>query len=173
MAWRATNVAGSSRVGGFNSDREGGRFRVRCFVLSWRWRTTREVLAAGDAEPQGEPDLRCNTRTRSFCTGEDVGRALISPCPRGRSSPVDFGLREQVGGADLERGLPVWRDGGDLRVVARGKAWATSGPKTIRVPSGTRTTTRPEEGWRASGCTGRSRRGHWPRCLGLRHLGCW
>jgi signal transduction histidine kinase len=38
------------RVNGSDSDREGGRFRVRLFVPSWRRRTTRDVLAAGDAE---------------------------------------------------------------------------------------------------------------------------
>ena len=38
------------RVDGSDSGREGGRFRVRVFVPSWRRRTTRDVLAAGDAE---------------------------------------------------------------------------------------------------------------------------
>jgi signal transduction histidine kinase len=46
----ATNGAERGRVGGVDSDREGGRFRVRRFLPSWRRRTTREVLAAGDAE---------------------------------------------------------------------------------------------------------------------------
>jgi signal transduction histidine kinase len=33
-----------------DSGREGGRFRVRLFMPSWRRRTTRDVLAASDAE---------------------------------------------------------------------------------------------------------------------------
>src|SRR3954452_13444837 len=47
-----TAVDGAERrvVGGIDSDREDGRFRVRLFVPRWRRRTTREVLAAGDAE---------------------------------------------------------------------------------------------------------------------------
>jgi signal transduction histidine kinase len=46
----ATDGAERRVVGGIDSDREGGRFRVRLFVPSWRRRTTREVLAAVDAE---------------------------------------------------------------------------------------------------------------------------
>jgi signal transduction histidine kinase len=48
----ATVTNGGERrvVGGVDSDREGGRFRVRLFVPLWRRRTTRDVLAAGDAE---------------------------------------------------------------------------------------------------------------------------
>ena len=37
-------------VDGSNFDRQGGRFRVRLVVPAWRRRTTRDVLAAGDAE---------------------------------------------------------------------------------------------------------------------------
>ena len=37
-------------VGGIDSDRDGRRSRLRLFVPSWRRRTTRDVLAAGDAE---------------------------------------------------------------------------------------------------------------------------
>src|SRR5918995_5441374 len=40
------------RVGGSDLDRESGRLRVRLFVPPWRRRTTRDVLAAGDAERQ-------------------------------------------------------------------------------------------------------------------------
>src|SRR3954468_22176298 len=36
--------------GGIDSDREGGRFRVRLFMPLWRRRTTRDVLAAADAD---------------------------------------------------------------------------------------------------------------------------
>ena len=46
----ATDGADRRRVGGTDSDREGGRFRVRLFVPSWRRRTARDLLAAGDAE---------------------------------------------------------------------------------------------------------------------------
>jgi len=46
----ATGGAVRRRVAGSDSDREDGRFRVRLFVRSWRRRTTRDVLAAGDAE---------------------------------------------------------------------------------------------------------------------------
>ena len=46
----ATHSAEHRRVAGSDSNREGGRFRVRLFVPSWRRRTTRDVLAAGDAE---------------------------------------------------------------------------------------------------------------------------
>ena len=52
-ASRDTTVTGGAerrRDGGNDSDREGGRFRVRLFVPSWRRRSTREVQAAGDAE---------------------------------------------------------------------------------------------------------------------------
>jgi signal transduction histidine kinase len=45
----ATNGAGRGRIGDVGLDREGGRFRARLFVPSWRRRATREVLAAGDA----------------------------------------------------------------------------------------------------------------------------
>ena len=41
---------GRPRVNGSDLVREGGRFRVRLLVPSWRRRTTREVLAAADAE---------------------------------------------------------------------------------------------------------------------------
>lgn len=46
----ATDGAQRRGVGGIDSDREGGRSRVRLFMPSWRRRTTRDVLAAGDAE---------------------------------------------------------------------------------------------------------------------------
>jgi len=46
----ATDGGERRGVGGIDADRDGGRFRVRLFVPSWRRRTTREVLAAGDAE---------------------------------------------------------------------------------------------------------------------------
>ena len=46
----ATDGAERRRVDGSDSGREGGRFRVRLFVPAWRRRTTRDVLAAGDAE---------------------------------------------------------------------------------------------------------------------------
>jgi signal transduction histidine kinase len=46
----ATDGAERGRVGGIDSNREGGRFRVRLFVPSWQRRTTRDVLAAADAE---------------------------------------------------------------------------------------------------------------------------
>ena len=46
----ATDGAERRRVGGIDSDRESGRSRVRLFMPSWRRRTTRDVLAAGDAE---------------------------------------------------------------------------------------------------------------------------
>jgi signal transduction histidine kinase len=46
----ATAGAERRRVDGSDSGREDGRFRVRLFVPSWRRRTTRDVLAAGDAE---------------------------------------------------------------------------------------------------------------------------
>jgi signal transduction histidine kinase len=46
----ATDGAERRGVGGTDSDREDGRSRVRLFVQSWRRRTIRDVLAAGDAE---------------------------------------------------------------------------------------------------------------------------
>jgi signal transduction histidine kinase len=52
-ASRDTMVADGAergRVDDDDSGREGGRFRVRLFLPSWRRRTTRDVLAAGDAE---------------------------------------------------------------------------------------------------------------------------
>ena len=45
-----TDGAERRRVDGSDSDREDGRSRVRLFLPSWRRRTTRDVLAAGDAE---------------------------------------------------------------------------------------------------------------------------
>jgi signal transduction histidine kinase len=46
-----TAAARHDGVEGRASDREeGGRFRVRLGVPSWRWRTTRDALAARDAE---------------------------------------------------------------------------------------------------------------------------
>jgi signal transduction histidine kinase len=50
LGTRATDGAQRHGVGGIDSDREGGRFRVRLFMPSWRRRTTRDVRAAGDAE---------------------------------------------------------------------------------------------------------------------------
>jgi signal transduction histidine kinase len=50
LGTRATDGAQRHGVGGIDSDREGGRFRVRLFMPSWRRRTTRDVLAAGDVE---------------------------------------------------------------------------------------------------------------------------
>ena len=47
---KATDGGQRRGVGGIDSDREGGRFRVRLFMPSWRRRTTRDVLAAADAE---------------------------------------------------------------------------------------------------------------------------
>src|SRR5215213_2134215 len=46
----AADGAERLRVGGTDSDRGDGRFRVRLFMPSWRRRTTRDVLAAADAE---------------------------------------------------------------------------------------------------------------------------
>jgi signal transduction histidine kinase len=46
----ARDGAERRRVDGTDSDREGGRSRVRLFMPSWRRRTMRDVLAAGDAE---------------------------------------------------------------------------------------------------------------------------
>ena len=47
----ATATDGAERrAGGIDSDRERGRSRVRLFMPSWRRRTTRDVLAAADAE---------------------------------------------------------------------------------------------------------------------------
>src|ERR1044072_1314933 len=47
---KVTDGAQRRGVGGSDSDREGGRFRVRLFLSSWRRRTTRDVLAAAGAE---------------------------------------------------------------------------------------------------------------------------
>lgn len=47
---KATDGTERRRVGGIDSDREGGRSRVRLFMPSWRRPTTRDLLAAGDAE---------------------------------------------------------------------------------------------------------------------------
>jgi signal transduction histidine kinase len=47
---KATDGAQRRGVGGIDPDRVGGRFRVRLFLPSWRRRTTRDVLAAADAE---------------------------------------------------------------------------------------------------------------------------
>src|SRR5215218_7665819 len=46
----AADGAERRRVDGIDLDREDGRFRVRLFMPSWRRPTTRDVLAAADAE---------------------------------------------------------------------------------------------------------------------------
>ena len=45
-----TAAASHDEVDGSGADRQGGRFRVRLGVPAWRRRTTRDVLAAADAE---------------------------------------------------------------------------------------------------------------------------
>ena len=47
---KTTDGAQRRGVGGIDSNREGGRFRVRLFMPTWRRRTTRDVLAAADTE---------------------------------------------------------------------------------------------------------------------------
>ena len=73
----ATDGAERRVVGGIDSDREGGRFRVRLFVPSWRRRTTREVLAAVDTER--EPRLTTQPNTPERCRSW-----LTSPTPVAR-----------------------------------------------------------------------------------------
>jgi hypothetical protein len=63
----AANGAGRRRAGGVEADREGGRFRAGLVMPSWRRRTTRDVLAAGDAERERiERDLHDGSRAASI-----------------------------------------------------------------------------------------------------------
>ena len=73
----ATDGMARRGVAGIDSDREGGRFRVRLFVPPWRRRTTREVLAAGDAERERlSQDLHDGVQQR--LTALQIGLSLAA-----------------------------------------------------------------------------------------------
>jgi signal transduction histidine kinase len=98
---------GAERRGvGTDADREGGRFRVRLFVPRWRRRTTREVLAAGDAERERiAQDLHDGVQQR--LTALRIGLSLAAD---------RFGERTETGavlqgfGDDVDRVIDELRD---------------------------------------------------------------
>ena len=103
----ATATDGVERrgVGGIDSVREGGRFRVRLFVPSWRRRTTREVLAAGDAERERvAQDLHDGVQQRLTALGIELGLAAE------RFGETEAGAVLQGFGDDVERVIDEVRD---------------------------------------------------------------
>jgi len=104
----ATDGAGRRRVDGIDSDREDGRFRVRLFVPSWRRPTTRDVLAAADAERErlaqdlhdGVQQQLTALRVRLSLAGDDFGE-------RGET---EAGAVLQGFGDDVEHVIDEMRD---------------------------------------------------------------
>jgi signal transduction histidine kinase len=107
----ATATDGGERRG-IDADRDGGRFRVRLFVPSWRRRTTREVLAAGDAERERiAQDLHDGVQQR--LTALRIGLSLAAErfSERGES---EAGAALQGFGDDVDRVI------GEVRDLVRG-----------------------------------------------------
>ena len=108
----ATDGAERRGVGGTDADRDGGRFRVRLFVPPWRRRTTREVLAAGDAERERiAQDLHDGVQQRLTALGIGLGVAADRFGERGET---EAGAVLQGFADDVERVMD------DLRDVAHG-----------------------------------------------------
>src|SRR3954453_16961684 len=104
----ATDGAERRGVGGSESDREGGRFRVRLFVPSWRRRTTREVLAAGDAERERvAQDLPDGVQQRLTALRIELGVAADRFGERGET---EAGAVLQAFGDDVDRVIDEVRD---------------------------------------------------------------
>ena len=111
LASRDTAAADGAKrrgVGAIDSDRAGGRFRVRLFVPSWRRRTTREVLAAGDAERERiAQDLHDGVQQRLTALGIGLGLAADRFAERGETE-ADAVLRGF--GDDVDRLIDEVRD---------------------------------------------------------------
>ena len=104
----ATDGAERRGVGGSESDREGGRFRVRLFVPSWRRRTTREVLAAGDAERERlAQDLHDGVQQRLTALRIELGLAADRFGERGET---EAGAVLQGFGDDVDHVIDQLRD---------------------------------------------------------------
>jgi signal transduction histidine kinase len=109
---RQDGVQGSDDVGGSDSNREGGRFRVRLFVPSWRRRTARDLLAAGDAERERiERDL--HDGVQQHLTALRVRLGLAADRFEGRGE-AEAGAALRGFGDDVEHVIDMVRD------VARG-----------------------------------------------------
>ena len=101
----ATDGAERRGVGGIDSDREGGRFRVRLFVPAWRRRTPREVVAAGDAERERiAQDLHDGVQQRLTALG--IGLSLAAE----RFGETEAGAVLRGFGDDVERVIDEVRD---------------------------------------------------------------
>ena len=104
----ATDGAERRVVGGIDSDREGGRFRVRLFVPSWRRRTTREVLAAVDTERERiAQDLHDGVQQRLTALRIGLGLAADRFGERGET---EVGAVLQGFGDDVEVVIDEVRD---------------------------------------------------------------
>jgi len=81
-----TDGAERGRVGGIDADREGGRSRVRLFMPSWRRRTTRDIVAAGDAERERlAQDLHDGVQQRLAALRVRLGLAVDRFAERGET----------------------------------------------------------------------------------------
>jgi signal transduction histidine kinase len=104
----ATDGAERRGVGGSESDREGGRFRVRLFVPRWRRLTTREVLAAGDAERERfAQDLHDGVQQRMTALRIELGLAADRFGERGET---EAGAVLQGFGDDVDHVIDQLRD---------------------------------------------------------------
>src|SRR3954454_6485840 len=104
----ATNGAERRRVDGSDADHAGGRFGVRLFVPRWRRRTTREVLAAGDAERERfAQDLHDGVQQRLTALRMELGVAADRFGERGET---EAGAMLQGFGDDVDRVMDEVRD---------------------------------------------------------------
>jgi signal transduction histidine kinase len=95
----ATNGAERRRAGSIDADREGGRFRAMLVIPSWRRRTTRDILAAGDAERERiERDLHDGVQQQLTALRVRLGLAADRFGERGESeaSAVLQGFSDDV-----------------------------------------------------------------------------
>jgi signal transduction histidine kinase len=103
-----TDGAKSRSVDGSDSGREGGRFRVRLFVPSWRRRTTRDVVAAGDAERERiARDLHDGVQQQLTALRIRLGIAADSFAERGETEACEV---LQGFGDDLDHTIDGLRD---------------------------------------------------------------
>src|SRR3954447_7035316 len=104
----ATTGAERRRVDGSDADHGGGRFGVRLFVPSWRRRTTREVLAAGDAERERvAQDLHDGVQQRLTALRIELGVAADRFGERGET---EAGAVLQAFGDDVDRVIDEVRE---------------------------------------------------------------
>jgi signal transduction histidine kinase len=103
-----TSATERGRVDGIDADRDAGRFRVRLFMPSWRRRTARDLLAAGDAERERiEQDLHDGAQQQLMALRVRLGLAADDFGERGEAeaSAVLQGF-----GDDVERVIDEVRD---------------------------------------------------------------